>query len=231
MTRKAAMRRAARELLDILAIIAFSVAAAPLAGALLPAALFADRWLLTFAIPIASLALIWALLRLRGENFKEVGLGGFGPPARTIAFAVLIAAALFAFALFTESRGMVRDLTALKEDLTSGPPALAVMILFAFVGPGLYEETLFRGFLMRRFAILFGGGRGGWILGALAQAALFGLVHGHQGAYGMLYTGGLAFVFGLLLLATGRNLWPFVLAHGLYDAARFVWFYHQWANG
>ena len=32
---------------------------------------------------------------------------------------------------------------------------------------------------------------------------------------------------GLLVLASGRNLWPVIIGHRLFDASRFVLFYFQ----
>jgi hypothetical protein len=34
-------------------------------------------------------------------------------------------------------------------------------------------------------------------------------------------------LMGLLVLASGRNLWPVIIGHGLFDASRFVLFYFQ----
>ena len=44
---------------------------------------------------------------------------------------------------------------------------------------------------------------------------------------GMAITGTLGLLMGVIVLASGRNLWPVIIGHGLYDASRFVLFYFQ----
>jgi membrane protease YdiL (CAAX protease family) len=60
-------------------------------------------------------------------------------------------------------------------------------------------------------------------LGALAATSiLFGVGHGYQGVSGMISAGLGGFVFGLLYLVTGRNLWVSVIAHGTMDTVGFL---------
>ena len=54
-----------------------------------------------------------------------------------------------------------------------------------------------------------------WILAAIFQAVLFGLVHAYQGIGGILTTGLIGLTFGLLYLVARRNLWPTIIGHGL----------------
>ena len=96
-----------------------------------------------------------------------------------------------------------------------------------FVVVGLFEEFTFRGFLMQGLAMLFGGSRSAWIVACLLQGALFGLAHAYQNPLGIAITGTLGVLMGLLVLATGRNLWPVIIGHGLFDASRFVLFYFE----
>ena len=78
-----------------------------------------------------------------------------------------------------------------------------------------------------RLAMLFGGSRGAWIGACLLQGALFGAAHAYQNPLGIVITGTLGILMGLLVLASGRNLWPVIIGHGLFDASRFVLFYFQ----
>jgi membrane protease YdiL (CAAX protease family) len=45
----------------------------------------------------------------------------------------------------------------------------------------------------------------------------------------MVITGTLGILLGLLVLVSAGNLWPAIIAHGLFDASRFVLFYFQGA--
>jgi membrane protease YdiL (CAAX protease family) len=80
---------------------------------------------------------------------------------------------------------------------------------------------------MEGLAMLFGGSRGAWIGACVLQGALFGLAHAYQNPLGIAITGTLGILMGLLVLASGRNLWAVIIGHGLFDASRFVLFYFQ----
>ena len=86
---------------------------------------------------------------------------------------------------------------------------------------------MFRGFLMQGFAMLFGASRSAWIVACVVQGALFGAAHAYQNTLGIVITGTLGMLMSLLVLASGRNLWPVIIGHGLFDASRFVLFYFQ----
>jgi membrane protease YdiL (CAAX protease family) len=59
----------------------------------------------------------------------------------------------------------------------------------------------------------------------VATSVLFGVVHLYQGLSGIVATGITGLVFGGLYLASGRNLWACVIAHGVLDTAGFVMMY------
>jgi hypothetical protein len=59
------------------------------------------------------------------------------------------------------------------------------------------------------------------------QGALFGAAHAYQNLLGIAITGTLGILMGLLVLASGCNLWAVIIGHGLFDASRFVLFYFQ----
>ena len=168
----------------------------------------------------------WALIRLRGERLADIGLKKPASWLRTIVLGLVLAAILFAGMYFSEKAGFRRDLS--KFQAVQGNLELTIYgVCYAFIGAGLYEEFMFRGFLMQGLAMLFGGNRGGWIIANIAQAALFGLSHAYQNPLGIAITGTLALAMGFLVLASGRNLWLVIIGHGLYDASRFVLFYFQ----
>jgi len=87
------------------------------------------------------------------------------------------------------------------------------------------EEMIFRGFLLHRFAGLLGGTTLGWIFAVVIQALFFGLAHAWQGFYGMLATGLGALTYGIFYLIAGKNLWPVILVHGIWDTLGLVLIY------
>ena len=79
--------------------------------------------------------------------------------------------------------------------------------------------------MLTRVAQALGDGSRAW-LGALALTSiLFGVGHGYQGLSGMISAGLGGLVFGALYLATGRNLWVSVIAHGTTDTVGFLLLY------
>ena len=172
-------------------------------------------------IGVAS-GLIW----LRGERLADIGLKSPANWSRTIVLAVAFAAILFVVMYSSEQAGFRRDMSKFAQ--VQGNLQLAMLsVLYAFVGAGLYEEFMFRGFLMQGVAMLFGGSRSAWITACLIQGALFGAAHAYQNPLGILITGTLGVLMGIIVLASRRNLWLVIIGHGLYDASRFVLFYFE----
>lgn len=95
-------------------------------------------------------------------------------------------------------------------------PMLLGLLAIAWSTTAFGEELLFRGFLLGRLRALLGSGLGVGVAAAFVQTLMFGLAHAYQGPTGILVTGLIGLVFGLLYLRL-RVLWPLVIAHGLID--------------
>jgi membrane protease YdiL (CAAX protease family) len=87
------------------------------------------------------------------------------------------------------------------------------------------EEAAYRGWILTRCAELGGYSRGAWVGGMAVSSALFGLAHAYQGVSGMVATGLTGLLFAGIYLATGRNLWAAIIAHGSLDTTGFVLMY------
>lgn len=125
--------------------------------------------------------------------------------------------------LFLVARGGVKDIVASRAgwmQKLSDLPTGAILPLVLFVG--LWEELVFRGFLLGRLRALIPvlsgpqGERTRDVLAVVVSALLFGAGHGYQGVLGVLQTTALGLVFGLLV-TYARSLWPAVLAHAAID--------------
>jgi len=166
------------------------------------------------------------LVLLRGERLADIGLKRPESWTRTLLMGIGLAALVFIAMYVSEKAGFRRDLSKFK-DVQGNLEVTIYGVLYAFIGAGFYEEFTFRGFLMQGLAMLFGGSRGAWIGACVLQSALFGLAHTYQNPLGIAITGTLGILMGLLVLASGRNLWAVIIGHGLFDASRFVLFYFQ----
>jgi membrane protease YdiL (CAAX protease family) len=166
------------------------------------------------------------LILLRGERLPDVGLKRPKSWFRTFVIGIAYAALAFIAIYLLEKAGFHRELSRFASVRGNFQLAL-VGVVYSFIGAGLYEEFMFRGFLMQALAMCVGGSRNAWIAACIVQAALFGASHAYQNPLGMVITGTLGLLLGILVLGSGRNLWPAIIGHGFYDASRFVLFYFQ----
>jgi len=216
-----------RYLIDIVVLVAVTFLLDAVLGAFVQVPLDLEKGFVFDAIgKMLLVGVVCGLVLLRGERLADIGLKRPKSWTRTLIIGVGLAAIVFVAMYLSERAGFRRDLSKFKP--VEGNLELAVLsVFYALIGAGFYEEFTFRGFLMQGLAMLFGGSRGAWIGACLVQGALFGLAHTYQNPLGIAITGTLGILMGLLVLASGRNLWAVVIGHGLFDASRFVLFYFQ----
>src|SRR6266516_2996196 len=220
-------RRRWRYLIDIIVLVAVTFLLDAVVGAFVPAPINWEKRFVFDAIgKLLLVGVAWGLIRLRGETLADIGLKRPASWMRTFMIGIGFAAIVFVAMYLSEKAGFRRDLSKFKD--VQGYLELAVLgVLYSSIGSGFYEEFMFRGFLMQGLAMLFSGGRSAWIVACVVQGALFGAAHAYQNPLGIAITGTLGVLMGLLVLASGRNLWPVIIGHGLFDASRFVLFYFQ----
>jgi hypothetical protein len=219
--------RRLRYLIDIVVLVAATFLLDAVLDAFIPVTINLERGFVVDAIgKMLLVGVAWGLIRLRGERLADIGLRRPASWMRAFIIGIGLAAIVFVAIYLSEKAGFRRDLSKFKD--MQGNLELAVLgVFYALIGAGFYEEFTFRGFLMQGLAMLFGGSRGAWIAACVVQGALFGIAHAYQNPLGIAITGTLGVLMGLLVLASGRNLWPVIIAHGLFDASRFVLFYFQ----
>jgi len=180
-------------------------------------------WALPLAVPLAVsgvgalaslvavvLALIFhkdarrATLRWWGDHPGRMILIGIGAGIFIhFAFSVLIEPIIQT--LLNEEIDL-SNFDAVKGNIANYLILLAIGIFFG----GFAEELVFRGFVVGWGERLFGCG--GIIL-VVFSATIFGLAHLYQGPSGVLATGLIGLLLGLLYLSTGRRLVACMLAH------------------
>ena len=172
---------------------------------------------------LASVGTGAALLALRKESWRDFGLRA-GGDARF----VLSKAAEFTILTLVTGGAVIGLATAIgyppseSAVLTQQPDTLSgflLDILFGvWIGAAIGEEIFFRGFLLKKFATLFGGGRLALALAVLAQAVWFGSGHISQGVSGMIMAGAIGAVLGVFFLTRARRaLVPMIIGHGIVD--------------
>jgi membrane protease YdiL (CAAX protease family) len=216
-----------RYLVDLIVLVALTFLLDALLGAFVTAPINWEKGFVLDAVQkIVLVAIGCGLVLLRGERLADIGLKRPASWTRTFMIGIALAAIVFIAMYISERVGFRRDLSKFK-DLQGNPELTVIAVFYALIGAGFYEEFTFRGFLMQGLAMIFGGSRSAWIVACVVQGALFGLAHAYQNPLGIGITGSLGILLGLLVLASGRNLWPVIIAHGLFDASRFVLFYFQ----
>ena len=169
------------------------------------------------AVLVGAIAALWLTLR-RGGSLADIGLN---QPGRwwTVPFWVL-----GIFIAFGIAQSLVPQLLVPYFDLP--PPDMSrydfirgdalAAVAFALLLPltaAIPEEIVYRGFLIRQFESLFGGGRAAAALAVLSQALIFGLVHFQWGLGGVVMTTIMGLIWGAAFLLCRRNLWVVIMAH------------------
>jgi hypothetical protein len=216
-----------RYLIDIVVLMAVTFFLDALLGAFIRVPINLEKGFVFDAIgKMLLVGVAWGLIGLRGERLADIGLKRPASWTRIFILGIGLAAIVFIAMYLSEKAGFRRDLSKFKD--VQGNVELALLgVLYAFIGAGFYEEFMFRGFLMQGLAMLFGASRVAWIAACILQGALFGAAHAYQNPLGIAITGTLGVLMGLIVLASGRNLWAVIIGHGLFDASRFVLFYFQ----
>jgi membrane protease YdiL (CAAX protease family) len=165
------------------------------------------------------LVLGWLSLWLRQRGWRSVGLRRPASWPRALALGLGVGLGYQAVSL-TLLTPLLQHLAGVPLDLSQFAPlrgslsGLLLSLVVSWLIGGLAEELVYRGYLLNRFAELFGLRPVAWAVGLLACAALFGLGHLYQGPAGVAENFLFSLVLGALYLAARRNLWPVILAHG-----------------
>ncbi len=209
--------------LDILLVLLVGGALYALEMGLQSLGVFPESGMYTGALSLVGtfFFVLW-LVRWRGQRVGILGLRrpptwwfvpawGFVVFVVTILLQVTVVPALAT--LFNLPPPDVTQYNVLRGDLG--------LFVFAALGSmftgGFIEEVVYRGLMVDRLTTIFGGGRRGQLLGALACGIPFGLIHFEWGLGGIFVTAVMGTTLGLMFLVTRRNLWPLVAAHASLD--------------
>jgi membrane protease YdiL (CAAX protease family) len=93
----------------------------------------------------------------------------------------------------------------------------AIFILFMWVVAAFGEEFVYRGLLVKRLGVLLGDSKATMWIAVILSSILFGIAHRYQGISGMISTGTVGFIFGVIFINSKNRLWLTILTHGVYD--------------
>lgn len=170
----------------------------------------------TLLFYIVVLMTLWA----RKWNFKYFGLNRPNWP-KTVFSAFLFAIGIFILIdflfqpLIELNFGKIdlSELSGIKGHL----PNYVLFILLGWILGGFCEEIIYRGYVLKRLAIILGDTKKAWLLSALLASIVFGLAHIYQRPSGIMATAVIAFLFGLIFIFNKNNLMVLVFTHGIYN--------------
>lgn len=152
----------------------------------------------------------WRLFGISKSNFLENAANAF---VYAVLIYILFDIIIQPFIELTWGEIDISSLDFIRGDISSY--ILFVIMMWALAAFG--EELLYRGYFMKQIAHILGDHKRAWIIAAAMIAVIFGLAHAYQGISGMVSTGIIGFVFGLLFYKNQQNLLLLVLIHGIYD--------------
>lgn len=204
---------------------------------LLPTILLLKTGTLLLVGIVLSVFLAWGALKLQHFSWADVGLRRPTNLIRT--FMAAIGATLGLMLLTYMLRPVVTVITGQGPNLEAfevlhgNLTALLIGLVVVWTVAAFGEEMLVRGFLMNALFKLLPNGkltsRTRWAIVLLLSSGAVSLGHAYQGSTGMILTGFIGFGFGLVYLFSNRNLWPSILAHGLYDTVAFIFVYYDYS--
>jgi len=176
------------------------------------------------SVYLSVIAAEWALvywiwrggLRRTGTTLRELigpRWSGWGEVARDAALAAGLWAVWIGIQLLWSRLLGPGEAVSIRGMMPRDPVELILWVALS-VTAGICEETIFRGYFQRQFAVLARSASAGVAL----QAALFGVAHGYQGAGATVRIALYGALYGLLAVWR-RSLRPGMIAHAWSDIA------------
>ena len=174
--------------------------------------------------------LVALLLGVRHGSFSEIGFRKPDSWSRTILLGLAIGVVIqLVFTVVIDP--LVERMTGTAVDVSSLDGMRGhfvnylIMLAVGWVVGGFLEEMLFRGYILKRLKLLFGESAAAVAVAILLPAIAFGLAHSYQGPAGMISTGLIGLILGIVFVWNGYNLWLPVMVHGFIDVVGITFIY------
>lgn len=173
---------------------------------------------------LISILLMVFILRYQKVSLVDIGLKKPKSWVKTFGIGIALAIAILALFLLVINP-MIQEFVPIEEKnidrfvaLKGNVPLFLVGIISAIITAGFGEEIIWRGYILKHLATMFGGRRGAWIIALLVTSILFGLLHFYQGVVGIVQTGITGFLLGTIFMLNGKkSLWVNIIAHSVID--------------
>lgn len=191
--------------------------------------------LIVWVANIIMLAMVWAGLKIRGENWEAFGLSfkktSFKRALKTFLLSLLVFA--LALAALTIGSIIVANITGIPQSANMGNYSylrdnLGMFLLSlagVYVISSFGAEIIYRGFLINRISELGLNGKRGLIIAVIISTVVFGIAHYSWGPMGIVQAGFMGLVLGLCYIFMKKRLWIIILAHAYLDTILLVQIY------
>ncbi|MEQ8519625.1 MAG: type II CAAX endopeptidase family protein [Cytophagales bacterium] len=182
---------------------------------------------LTITLALPGLGVLFAFIALLvylliGDRRKKFESVGFNRPKNwvsliliTLIFGIILELGFQSIVepVIEKALGSKLDLSNL-EGIKGDPLNYILLLTIGWLVGGFLEEVLFRGFLLDRISQLFNNRKLGNILAILITSTVFGLAHMYQGYPGVIATGLISVILGVVYVNSKKVLWYSVFIHG-----------------
>lgn len=184
------------------------------------------RWAniaLTTSTGFVGLLVVMAMLAAGGEPLRSIGWtssafwlnAGIGVAALVLFYVAAVSVMLAVVLVYPDL--LYQEPESVQAIQETFPPMTLMQVLALTTFVAIWEEVIFRGFLLTRLKRLFGN----WWLAIPASAVLFALGHGYQGVLAMVITGILGVILGVLFVWR-KSLVPCIVYHTIHNTVAFA---------
>jgi len=175
-----------------------------------------------------SAGLIWLLLRWRRQRAVSVGVSRdrwrsdllVGIGATPVVYGLIM---LSSATIWLIKPSLLEQMAENADLLTDLLPKMSIASFFGLAAAvGVYEELIFRGFLITRLR----RGTGSWMVAVVMSTAVFTGLHAFdQTPVALISVAILGLSFSLMTIWR-RSILPAIVTHALFDFSQFLWLVH-----
>jgi len=156
---------------------------------------------------LGAVIIIVLFLISRGDSLRVIGLGWPESWVKTI---------FWGFFFGEKITGTKHDHSVI-ESVKGSWKAYLQWLLVVWIFVAILEEGVFRGFLMTEMIHILGDGTPGLFISVFFTSIVFGLSHGYQSRSGIISTGIVGVILGVIFILSDFNLWLAIFTHGFID--------------
>lgn len=177
--------------------------------------------LFSYSIPLLLICIL--ILRYSKESFADLGFSRQNFKWKAIPIGLLLGLLTFVilqYGILPLAEWIhplkIEDI-GLYDTVRQGPFEFALMLLFAWLIGGFYEELVFHGFIFSRLEKMLPA-KGATIISFILANVIFGFYHFQMGSLGIVNATFGGAIYLAVFFIFKRNLWYSICCHGFYNS-------------